>query len=305
LFADIPIEDEDERAFGSLDVLTGWVGHAGPGFAVRATLRVPFDPALHCVELRLRTRGRYVRAASREYGDKAGDLTITMACAPVIHAFVPYAAVPARLHELTVELWLVEVGDPIEERLYSLVLPDHETRRLENALTAVVLALVSISAARVDEGVIASGQLEDALATTFGLDDIGRAWARELVIDAEEESERMTVTRLRAHVSPEAMPRVLGLLRSFARTPRSITFHARIAEALGARTGRKPRATAANAAHYATLGLEPGATREALRVAFHKLAARHHPDRVAEADRDAATEQMKQINAAYAVLRRG
>jgi DnaJ-domain-containing protein 1 len=54
------------------------------------------------------------------------------------------------------------------------------------------------------------------------------------------------------------------------------------------------------------LGLTAASTREQVRAAYRKMAGAWHPDRVAsgaEAVRQAATEQMAEINEAYRVLR--
>jgi curved DNA-binding protein len=48
--------------------------------------------------------------------------------------------------------------------------------------------------------------------------------------------------------------------------------------------------------HYDTLGVQPGATAEAIRRAYRELAKKHHPDTGGDATRFAA------IAAAYAVL---
>ncbi|MFZ5480113.1 MAG: DnaJ domain-containing protein [Myxococcota bacterium] len=52
------------------------------------------------------------------------------------------------------------------------------------------------------------------------------------------------------------------------------------------------------AAHYAVLGLAPGAGYEAVRAAYRRAARQHHPDRTGEGD-----ARMKRINAAHAALR--
>lgn len=304
LFAAFPLPDDGEGPFGRLDVLTGWMGRSGPGFVLSTRLHVPFDPSLHTVEVRLRTGGRYIRSLIVSYGDRQGDLTFSVPAAPIVYGFFPYAALHARHEDIAVEAWLVEDGEPIEEGLWTLRLPAHETRRLENALTAVVLALVSTTAALGDAGLTPSGAIEDAAVELFLLDNVGRTWAREIVTDAEAESDRATAVRLRAHISPEAMPRVLGLLGRFARTARAARFVKRIADQLGVQPGRSPKVGAETAAHLDTLGLSVGATPEAVRAAFHRAAALHHPDRATESDRESATEEMKKINEAYAALRR-
>lgn len=52
--------------------------------------------------------------------------------------------------------------------------------------------------------------------------------------------------------------------------------------------------------YYQTLGVESGASKEEIRRAFRKLAAKHHPDR--NPDDPAAEERFKEINEAYTVL---
>lgn len=52
--------------------------------------------------------------------------------------------------------------------------------------------------------------------------------------------------------------------------------------------------------YYKTLGVEKGASKEEIRRAFRKLAAKHHPDR--NPDDPGAEERFKEINEAYTVL---
>lgn len=57
----------------------------------------------------------------------------------------------------------------------------------------------------------------------------------------------------------------------------------------------------AAAKHYATLGLEPGADKDAIKKAYRKLSMQYHPDKVrhlGEEFRTVAEEKMKEINAA-------
>jgi DnaJ-class molecular chaperone len=58
---------------------------------------------------------------------------------------------------------------------------------------------------------------------------------------------------------------------------------------------------------YQVLGVPLGATRQEVNQAYKKLAFMHHPDRVAGMGAEAreySEERMKEINAAYAELRR-
>jgi hypothetical protein len=59
------------------------------------------------------------------------------------------------------------------------------------------------------------------------------------------------------------------------------------------------------ATHYEILGMEPHATHDELRRAYHRQARRHHPDTRPEADpatSEQARRRMARINAAWAVL---
>jgi DnaJ-class molecular chaperone len=61
------------------------------------------------------------------------------------------------------------------------------------------------------------------------------------------------------------------------------------------------------ASAYATLGLSKGASTEQISAAYRKLARTHHPDRVASLDpevREESERRMKEINAAYSLLKR-
>ena len=58
---------------------------------------------------------------------------------------------------------------------------------------------------------------------------------------------------------------------------------------------------------YRILGLEPGASESEVRSAYRRLAAQHHPDRVANLGEEfvrVAEEKFKSINQAYAEIRR-
>lgn len=55
---------------------------------------------------------------------------------------------------------------------------------------------------------------------------------------------------------------------------------------------------------YAVLGIEPGSNLQEIKGAYRRLALRWHPDRFEDPlMRERAIEQMKRINAAYAVAR--
>ena len=61
------------------------------------------------------------------------------------------------------------------------------------------------------------------------------------------------------------------------------------------------------ASAYATLGVRKGASMEEISAAYKKLARAHHPDKVAmlePEEREVPERRMKEINAAYAVLKR-
>lgn len=66
-----------------------------------------------------------------------------------------------------------------------------------------------------------------------------------------------------------------------------------VREARGVLHGQDPRGI---------LGVGKNATWDEIRRAFRKLALEHHPDRAAAADRAAATEKLRELNAAYAIL---
>jgi DnaJ-domain-containing protein 1 len=105
--------------------------------------------------------------------------------------------------------------------------------------------------------------------------------------------------------------------RLFKRQKRADPFAA-FAEAHGIRTPRdtpppkaepdepQPLELGPTRAHQ-VLGVPLGASRQEIGRAYRKLALTHHPDRVAGMGREAreySEERMKEINAAYAELRR-
>lgn len=55
---------------------------------------------------------------------------------------------------------------------------------------------------------------------------------------------------------------------------------------------------------YAVLGVRPSASDEAVKAAFRRLAARHHPDVVPPEHRAAATRRMQELNVAYGLIGR-
>lgn len=55
---------------------------------------------------------------------------------------------------------------------------------------------------------------------------------------------------------------------------------------------------------YAVLGVRPDASDEAIKAAFRRLAARHHPDVAPPEHRDAATTRMQELNVAYSLVGR-
>jgi curved DNA-binding protein CbpA len=57
--------------------------------------------------------------------------------------------------------------------------------------------------------------------------------------------------------------------------------------------------------YYSILGLDPGASRESIKLAYRRLAREHHPDRnndSTESEKKVSSAQMAQLNGAYAVL---
>ena len=330
-------EDDDLLALGALRVLHGWVGPAGPGAALAFPLRTDLDPEIGGIELRLRDDSRYVRAAVPAFRDRHGDLTVSVALPPpvrgeerIVYAHLPYAALPRRVgDELALQAWLVEDGEPIDEAIWSFVLPDAGVRRLDNALAAVVLAAVSAEAAsfvRATGTALASGnrgaQREVDVARLFGLDGSGRGVAADLFRTATPEADRMIAARLRARVAGEGLPRVFGLLEALAHahggSQAELAWIAALRARLGVKEGpnregpnrERTRAHRAGpspttARHLHTLELTPGATWEEVRAAYRRAAQLHHPDRAPAEGQAAATERMKAINAAYSALERG
>lgn len=338
--AELEVEDDEELdAFGPLRILHGWVGPSGPGAALAFPLRTDLDPEIGGIELRLRDDSRYVRGALPSFRDRHGDLTVSMGLPELVrgeerlvYTLLPYAALPRRVgDELALQAWLVEDGEPVEEAIWPLVLPDPGVRRLDNALAAVIHAAVSAEAA---SGVRAGpaalmgagrvDRLEAEVARLFRLDKDGRAVAAELARSVLPEADRMVAARLRARVAPEGMPRVFGLLEFLARgagtaAPAEEAWIAALAARLGMKGGAGPRQkragssrgpsragpSPATAAHLQTLDLTASATWDDVRAAYRRAAHLHHPDRATPEAQAAANERMKTINAAYAALKRG
>ncbi|MES2641543.1 MAG: DnaJ domain-containing protein [Myxococcota bacterium] len=336
--AELAVEDDDEiDAFGPLRVLHGWVGPSGPGAALAFPLRTDLDPEIGGIELRPRDDGRYVRSALPGLRDRHGDLTVSIGLPEhvrgeerLVYALLPYAALPRRLgDELSLQAWLVEDGEPIEEAIWPLVLPDPGVRRLDNALAAVIAAAVSAEAAsgaRAGPSALMSAgrvdRLDDEVARLFRLDKDGRAVAAELARAVGAEADRMVAARLRARVAPEGLPRVFALLYGLASgagtaAPAEEAWIAALAARLGMKGGDGPRQkrggsrpsragpSPATAAHLQTLDLTATATWDEVRAAYRRAAQVHHPDRATPHEQAAANERMKTINAAYAALKRG
>lgn len=329
--ADFEEEDDDVEVFGVLQVLHGWVGPSGPGAALRFRLHTDLDPGIAGLELRLRDDARYVRSPLRPFQDRHGDLTVALPLPSegddgrLVHAHLPYAALPRRLGEdLALEAWLVEDGEPVEEALWGLELPDPGVRRLDNPLAAVAMAAVSAEAAGFARArgpaLVEAGRarrIESALAALFRLDAVGRGVLAALVEESEAEGDRMAAARLRARVAPEGVARVLATLEALAGptpAPGEAAWIAALAARLGTTSerarakgprGRRAGPSPATEGHLRTLDLGPGATWDEVRAAYRKAATQHHPDRAGEAGQAAANERMKAINAAYAALRRG
>lgn len=70
------------------------------------------------------------------------------------------------------------------------------------------------------------------------------------------------------------------------------------------KAGRQAERRKLSANHYATLGLEPGATMDEVKAAYRQKMREHHPDRFAhDADAEAAAQARAQtINIAYQEL---
>ncbi|MDP2306110.1 MAG: J domain-containing protein [Pseudomonadota bacterium] len=335
--AELEVEADDEiDAFGPLRVLHGWVGPAGPGAALAFPLRTDLDPEIGGIELRLRDDGRYVRGALPAFRDRHGDLTVSIelpAHVPgeerLVYTLLPYAALPRRVgDELALQAWLVEDGEPIEEAIWPLVLPDPGVRRLDNALAAVIQAATSAEAAggvRAGPGALMgagrANRLDAEVARLFGLDKDGRTVAAELARGAVPEGDRMIAARLRARIAPEGLPRVFGLLSGLASgagvaAPAEEAWIAALAARLGVKESgakggpRQKRPSRAGpspttAAHLQALDLSASATWEDVRTAYRRAAHLHHPDRATPEEQAAAHERMKGINAAYTALKRG
>lgn len=292
-------EDDPGVPFGVLRARYGWVGAAGPGVALRFPVRTDLPLDFAGIELRLRSEGRYVRSALSRLGDRDRDLTLRPALVPsdlreelyVVTAFLPWAAVSRHPGELTLEAWLTEDEDPVEEELWPFVLPPAHARQYDGPLGAVAIAAASAGAP----------QAGRALAGLFRLDAVGLAVAERLIRPEVAEPVEAVADRLAEAVSPRAWARVHAFLASIASDAEFLEMLAALL-GLGGR-GDVRGADAKLAAHFATLGLAPGAGWEAIRAAYRRFARLHHPDRAhgRPEERD-AHDKMKRLNAAYAAL---
>jgi DnaJ like chaperone protein len=73
----------------------------------------------------------------------------------------------------------------------------------------------------------------------------------------------------------------------------------------GRTSASSPQSPDMAAQHYATLGLQPGATKDEIKKAYRKLSMKYHPDKVrhlGEEFQKIAEEKMKEINAAHDYL---
>ena len=300
-----------------LRALQGWVGPGGPGVALRFAVRAPVDPRWSSLALRLRRRGRYVRSVAKELRDRHGDLTLRPPLPElhqgerVVHVVLPYVALPPKLGDVTLEGWLLEDEEPVEEALWPLPLPDATAMQYDNPLTALAIACLSAEAAgrppSAGPGLVAGRRdtIAGRLAAEFALDTLGRAVLDALLEDLAPESARSVAGRLRARVSSRGHAAVLALLRELAGTlPRRAELD--WLESLRIHLG-DPRPTAAPPPppadpHLAALGLGPSATWAQVRAAYRAAAAQAHPDRAAPEEQARAHERMKALNATYAAL---
>lgn len=287
-------EDAEEDALGDACVVEGWIGEAGPGWALRVVVRaraagVRLDEGVG-VSIRLRAEGRYVRSELRAYADKDRDVWLGP---EVVHGeeddlvltFLPFAALPARLpDEIALEVQLTQDDDPIDERLYRLPVPDARARWTLGPFGAVGLAARAVGAEPVAE-----------VARWLGLDAAGRAalerqWAKVPAVAIED-----IAADLRRFVHADALVAVLDALGRWGDADRVRILAARLGP-LGLRGPMDP----ALAKAYRALGVAPSADLRAVRDAYRRLARAHHPDRAA--DPAAATARMTQINEAYAAI---
>lgn len=297
-FDDLPPEgeDADEEALGDLIVVAGWANVSGPGWAMRVSVRpevlgATVDKGL-TVEVRLRASGRFIRSELRTYADKDCDITL---CPELVTAeegfeaiaFLPYAALPARLpDELAVDVQLSQDGDPIDDRLYRLPLPPLRERLVAGPFGAVGLAARAVCPPEAVPEVVRWLGLDAAGRATFD-----RLWAKAPAVDLDD-----VASNLRNTVHEDALAAVVESLARWA--------DARVLRDLAGRIGSFGKRAPADpelVGHYRALGLAPGADLRAVRAAYRRLARDHHPD-CAGIDPQEAHARMSRINTAYAAI---
>jgi hypothetical protein len=281
-------EEGDPTPFGALRLVYGWVEEQGPGVALYTTVRAQCPPDAAGVEIHLRSNGRYLRASHKRFGDRHRDLTLTpepvVGDRVTICTFLPYLAIPDDSpRELAIEIQALEDGDPIEEQLWHLLLPSVVERYSAGPLGALA------DGARFLGGV----DLLDPLCRWFSLDDLGRKAAERCLSVPFADDADEVASKVRSTVAPDMMPRVLGWFDRISRDPRRL---AALWERLSSeRTPIDPDV----AVDLCELGLPPGTSWDRVREAWLRLVKENHPDRANAANRDAATERMARINAAY------
>lgn len=313
-------------AFGMLRVVPD-IGSSGPGLILAADV-VPHEE-VHAsrIAFRFLAEDGYLAPRHAAFEDEDGDLEVPAVFgqpadgAMQVIAFLPYAALPARLpREVDCEVVVLDRdGDVVAEATWTMSLP-RRAERLASPFSTVPAAAVALATAA---GELRRGHvrvIRETLAAKYELDELGHeALRKRLKQLAKAPPPVAEAAASFEHLDDESLTGLLGFLVAVAeaegaRGDAEQAFLLEFSALLGASEDvmRAAGITQRHAvpesldAYYAVLELPAGASWAEVRAAYRRLAADYHPDKVAQLPvgfQHFATEKMKSLNAAYEALR--
>jgi DnaJ-domain-containing protein 1 len=225
--------------------------------------------------------------------------------------FIPYARIADGRSART---WLTAAGAPRDMARFAVRLPSPGRRLGCSGPARAVMALAG-SARAGGRGLAAGARaaIEAAFLGGYDLDSDGRRWLTQwLDLLAAAEERRLApgrvARRLEPHLDPEGAQRLLAWLarawRASWPTPEGRRWVSDLASDLGTEVDWGPEDDEDEVqGALAVLGLEPGASLEAVRTRWRTLVQDRHPDRARDAaDVAQRNRDLAEINVAYRVL---